>query len=246
MILDSFYLTKKNAEKKLAVLLDPDKVDFSTLELSAKTFELAGVGYLFVGGSLLEKDRTEALIRVLKTVCNIPIILFPGSVMQICPQADAILFLSLISGRNPDFLIGQQVIAAPMLESSDLEVIATGYMLIDSGKLTTALYMSGTMPIPANKPEIARCTALAGHYLGLQTFYLDAGSGADNPVPASIIQAVSGIPKPLIVGGGINSPAKANNAAKAGADIIVVGNALENNQYPDYLNSLIQAIHFTS
>lgn len=242
MILTSFSQTKKLGQKKLAVLLDPDKIDFLSLEETVKNFEKAGVSFLFVGGSLLEKNRTDALIQVLKYYCKIPVVLFPGSVMQICPQADAILFLSLISGRNPEFLIGQQVVAAPMLESTDLEVIGTGYMLIDSGRLTTALYMSGTMPIPANKPEIAKCTALAGHYLGLQAFYLDAGSGAENPVPSEIIQAVASIPKPIIVGGGINTPEKANLAAKSGADIVVVGNALEGNDNQDYLVSLIQAI----
>jgi len=244
MIVDSFYTAKKNTKKSLAVLLDPDKVDFSTLSTQCALFEASGVQYIFVGGSLLEKDRTLALVQQLKNVSSLPVILFPGSVMQICPLADAILFLSLISGRNPDLLIGQQVIAAPILESSGIEVIGTGYMLIDGGKATTALYMSGTFPLPADKPEIARATALAGHYLGMQLFYLDAGSGAESQVPTQVITAVASIGKPVIVGGGIHSPEKVHAAISAGADIVVIGNALENNGDPAYLQSLVQAIHY--
>ncbi len=164
-------------------------------------------------------------------------VLFPGNSLHIEPTADAILFLSLISGRNPEFLIGQHVIAAPLLRKSGLEVLPTGYMLVDSGAQTTVSYISGTMPLPADKPGVAACTAMAGEMLGLQLMYLDAGSGARRPVSPDMIAAVrSVVDVPIIVGGGINSGEKAYNALKAGADLIVVGNGIE--QDPDLLPQL--------
>jgi putative glycerol-1-phosphate prenyltransferase len=173
---------------------------------------------------------------------SIPTILFPGSPQQINSKADAILYLSLISGRNADLLIGQHVIAAPALKRSGLEVVPTGYMLIDGGAPTTASYISNTTPIPANKAEIAYCTAIAGELLGLKTIYMDAGSGARVPIAENMIEAVSqAIDIPLIVGGGMRSPEKAAANAGAGADIIVVGNALEKD--PALVAEMVKAVH---
>ena len=179
----------------------------------------------------------KELIAIIRAHTNTPIILFPGNPLHIEPSADAILFLSLISGRNPEFLIGQHVIAAPLLKKSGLEILPTGYMLVDSGTQTTVSYISGTMPLPHDKPGVAACTAMAGEMLGLQLMYLDAGSGARRPVSPEMIAAVcSAIELPIIVGGGINSGEKAYQALKAGADMIVVGNGIE--QDPDLLPQL--------
>lgn len=172
----------------------------------------------------------DQLIEAIHVHTTIPAILFPGSSLHIASSADAILLLSLISGRNPDLLIGQHVIAAPVLRKSGIEVLPTGYMLVESGKLTTVSYISNTLPIPHDKPGVAACTAMAGEMLGLGYMYLDAGSGAQQPVPAAMIAAVREVTEvPLIVGGGINSTDKAYAALEAGADVIVVGNGIEHN-----------------
>lgn len=219
---------KKRGEKKFVVLLDPDKLRLKKLE---QTLELAvecGIDYFFIGGSLVVNNMLDELLTGIRERCNIPMILFPGNSFQLSYRADAILFLSLISGRNPELLIGQHVISAPFLKMSPLEIISTGYMLIDGGVQTAVQYMSNTYPIPAAKDDIAVCTALAGELLGLKMIYMDAGSGALNPVPEPMIEAVSSaIQIPLIVGGGIRTPEKLEADMKAGADIIVVGNALE-------------------
>lgn len=227
-IYSSILSNKKSGKKQLAVLLDPDKLKRDAL---AKTVALANkseVDFIFVGGSLLVSQEFENTIIEIKKRTKIPVVIFPGSPLQISNQANAILFLSLISGRNADLLIGQQIVAAPYLKASSLEILPTGYMLIDSGKPTTAQYISNTLPIPADKPDIAACTALAGEMLGLKLIYLDGGSGAKNPVSAEMIRKVrQTISVPLIVGGGIKTPENAYAACKAGADIIVVGNAAE-------------------
>ena len=184
---------KNNSVKQFAVLVDPDKPDNSQIEAISKLSSDAGVDYFFVGGSLLSKNSLDNCIKILKANSSIPVIIFPGNNLQISSYADAILFLSLISGRNPDLLIGNHVIAAPYIKESGLEVIPTAYMLIDSGKPTSALYMSNTMPIPADKSDIAACTAMAGEMLGLKMIYLDAGSGAINPISAKMIESVRAI-----------------------------------------------------
>jgi len=221
---------RKIGHKSLAILLDPDKTtpeDARKLAIQARKHH---VDYLFVGGSLITNDQFSGLIAQLKKDCDIPVIIFPGSNLQICPEADGILLLSLISGRNPEYLIGQHVIAAPVLRQTDLAILPTGYILIDCGRPTTVSYISNTTPIPYDKPSIAACTALAGQMLGLKLIYLDGGSGALKPVSAEMISQVKATTKvPLIVGGGINSPEKARTTLEAGADIIVVGNALEEN-----------------
>lgn len=222
--------TPKNTtgRKAFAVLLDPDNLDENGCLDLIQRCNAHAVDYILVGGSLVTQTNQTALIRFIKNNTAIPVILFPSSSLHIDAQADAILFLSLISGRNPEFLIGQHVIAAPLLKASQLQVIPTGYILVDSGRQTTASYMSGTTPLPADKPNIAASTALAGELLGLQVIYLDAGSGALHPVSTDMIRAVrKTINIPLIVGGGINSTIKAHAALAAGADIIVVGNHIE-------------------
>jgi putative glycerol-1-phosphate prenyltransferase len=233
-------LQKVNTGKKLfAVLIDPDKYDSNKI---IEKIISAKADFIMVGGSLLTNGNFEKCIHSIKSKCNIPILIFPGNTLQISKNADAMLLLSLISGRNPDLLIGNHVIAAPQLKSSKLQLLPTGYMLIDSGKQTSALYMSNTNPIPYNKADIAMCTAMAGEMLGLKMIYMDAGSGADKPVSSSMIAEVKkAISIPLVVGGGINSEKKAKEACKAGADIIVVGNAIEKNS--SLIKKIANTIH---
>ena len=234
-------ILKKTGEgrKQLAVLIDPDKFESSAIIEIANS---AQVDYFFVGGSLLANGSIERCIKTIKKNSTIPVIIFPGSAMQICADADAILLISLISGRNPELLIGQHVIAAPYLKQSGLEILSTGYMLVDSGRATTASYISNSLPIPHDKSEIAACTAMAGEMLGMKLIYLDGGSGALKPVSEKMIKSVKENTKtPLIVGGGIRSVEQAVLSLSAGADVIVVGNALEND--PDLLFSIADAVH---
>ena len=217
--------------KSFAVLIDPDKVsdEHSLLQLIHLSVK-HGVDFFFVGGSLITDDGLDWVVRMLRAESSLPVILFPGSNLHIHQQAHAILFLSLISGRNPELLIGQHVVAAPILKKSRLEVISTGYMLVGSGIQTTAAYISNTLPIPNDKPSVAACTAMAGELLGLRLMYLDAGSGAPEPVSPKLIGAVRrSVEVPLIVGGGIRSGTAAKQALQAGADVVVVGNGIEKN-----------------
>ncbi|NNF01642.1 MAG: geranylgeranylglyceryl/heptaprenylglyceryl phosphate synthase [Bacteroidia bacterium] len=232
----------KQGNKQIAVLIDPDKTSDGQLdELIMRSIE-AKVDYLFVGGSLLSNSELPNVVKKLKSGCNIPVILFPGDNLHVDSNADALLFLSLISGRNADLLIGKHVSAAPMIREKKLEAIPTGYMLIESGTMTAALYMSNTHPIPHEKSEIASSTALAGEMLGLKMIFMDAGSGATKPVSSDMIKAVKEIITiPLIVGGGIRTAVKAIESCRAGADIIVVGNCIEDN--PDLINELSDAVH---
>jgi phosphoglycerol geranylgeranyltransferase len=219
---------KLHGEKKFVVLIDPDKLRLNKMDQVIELAIEANVDYFFIGGSLVVNDMLDAVLKSIKDKCKIPMVLFPGNSYQLSYKADAILFLSLISGRNADLLIGKHVITAPFLKMSPLEIISTGYMLIDGGINTTVQYMSNTVPIPSNKEDIAVCTAIAGELLGLKMIYMDAGSGAVRPVPTPMIEAVSSaINIPLIVGGGINTPKKIEENLKSGADIIVVGNAIE-------------------
>lgn len=229
---NTFYndLTSAKAinKKKFAVLLDPDKVRMKQFDKILQHATESGVDYFFIGGSLIVSDMLDSTLEKIKKVCHIPLVLFPGNSFQLSYKADALLFLSLISGRNPELLIGNHVVVAPYLKISPLEIVPTGYALIDGGVPTTVTYMSNTNPIPANKPDIAASTALAGQFLGLKTIFLDAGSGAQNPVSTDIIETVSHtIEIPLIVGGGIKSPEKVMANLKAGADLIVIGDILE-------------------
>ncbi len=220
----------RNGKKSVAVLIDPDKHTTEQLVEKIRHFEALDFDYYFVGGSLLYTNRFENTVKIIKQYSQKPCIIFPGSFEQVSPSADALLLLSLISGRNPEYLIGNHVLAAPKLKACDLEIISTGYLLIESGKLTTASYISHTVPIPYNKPEIAATTAYAGYLIGMKAMYLDGGSGAEFPVPQTIIKAVkTEVPLPLIVGGGMRSKKDIDRAFSAGADIVVIGNALEQN-----------------
>lgn len=233
---------KARGEKKFAILIDPDKVRLGNMDKVLQNAKDANVDYFFIGGSLVVNNMLDNCLTSIREKCNIPMILFPGNAFQLSYRADAILFLSLISGRNADLLIGHHVITAPYLKMSPLEILPTGYMLIDGGVPTTVSYISATHPIPANKTDIALCTALAGEMLGLKLMYMDAGSGATIPVSEEMIDAVSSATNvPLIVGGGIRTPEKALANAKAGADVIVVGNAIEKD--PSLVLEIAEAIH---
>lgn len=237
-ILRSYKLVGRKA---FAILLDPDKVEQGSLStLLLRTNEYP-VDFFLVGGSLVTNYVHQDVIAAIRQQSDTPVILFPGNPLHIDPSADAVLFLSLLSGRNAEFLIGQHVIAAPLLKRSGLEILPTGYMLVDSGTQTTVSYISGTTPLPYDKPDVAACTAMAGEMLGLQLIYLDAGSGARRPVPPRMIAAVRAVvDTPLVVGGGISSGEKAYEALKAGADLIVVGNGIE--QDPDLLPELVAVV----
>lgn len=232
---------KRDNQKSFAVLIDPDTLRQGHIDDVIAKAVSAGVDYFFVGGSLIVDDMMDAVLSEVRSKCDIPLILFPGNSFQISTKADAILYLSLISGRNADLLIGKHVIAAPFLKKSNLEILPTGYMLIDGGIETTVSYMSNTKPIPRDKNSIAVCTAIAGELLGMKMIYMDAGSGAKIPIAESMINKVSqSIDIPLIVGGGITTPEKALANVKAGADIIVVGNAIESD--PSLITELSIAI----
>ena len=231
-MLDRIYqslLTKKDkGQKSFAMLIDPDKVSPSKIDELTRLATEAQVDYLLVGGSLVISNKLDEVVQQIKKNCNIPVILFPGSPSQLSPFADALLYLSLISGRNPELLIGQHVISAPFVRQSKLEIISTGYMVIDGGAPTTVSYISNASPVPADKNEIAMCTAMAGEMLGMKIIYMDAGSGARRAISEMMIESVAKqINIPLVIGGGISEPEKAYLNCKAGADVIVIGNAIE-------------------
>jgi putative glycerol-1-phosphate prenyltransferase len=233
---------KKANSKEFSVLIDPDKICLKDVDKIVQLAEEASVDSFFIGGSLVVNDALDDIIMSIKKQCNTPVVLFPGSSRQLSYKADGLLFLSLISGRNPELLIGKHVETAPFLKISPIEIISTGYILVDGGVPTSVSYMSNTQPIPANKDSIAVCTAMAGEMLGLKLLYMDAGSGAANPISNSMIESVSmATDIPLIIGGGIRTPEKASENVKAGADIIVVGNAIEKD--PSLILELAAAVH---
>ncbi len=245
MIYTNLYQAKKRGEKQMAVLIDPDKTNRDAIITMAELAENGGVSYFLWGGSLVNETQAEYYLSLLKAHTDLPIILFPGSINQLSAQADALLFLLLISGRNAELLIGQHVLAAPRIKRLGLEVIPTSYLYIEGGRLSSVGYMSNTQPIPADKYGIAQATALAGKMLGHKLCYLDAGSGALNPVSTQMIEAVASeiTDLPLIVGGGIRTPEQAILALEAGADLIVVGNRLEED--PHFLPALSAVIKKT-
>jgi len=229
-IYSEFLKHKKQGKKSLAVLIDPDKTQ--ELDLQIDLTHKLGADYIFVGGSLTINNNLSLVISSIKKKSKLPVILFPGNNAQISSKADGILLLSLISGRNPEYLIGQHVTAAPMLDKANIEILPTGYMLIENGKSTSVEYISQTKPIPRDKADIALATAMAGEMLGLKNIYLEAGSGAKHPVPDKMIKTLSQKLKiPLIVGGGIRNKKQLKKAFKAGADIVVVGTAIEKNDF---------------
>jgi putative glycerol-1-phosphate prenyltransferase len=218
---------KDRSRKRVALLVDPDGYDNGSLEELIKMINQYPPDLLLVGGSILFKP-IDLTITALKLGTRLPVFIFPGNLYQLSDRADGILFLSLISGRNPEFLIGNHVLAAPHLGRSGIEVIPTGYMLIGDGKVSSVEYMSNTGPIPGDKADIAVATAMAGEMLGLKSLYLEAGSGATHIVEPGIIRAIrKNISLPLMVGGGIRSAENAKELFAAGADMIVVGNAVE-------------------
>ncbi|TAE44085.1 MAG: geranylgeranylglyceryl/heptaprenylglyceryl phosphate synthase [Cytophagia bacterium] len=238
-ILNNIYERKDKKLKSLALLIDPDKFDDVIFEKLNQKNAFQKADYIFVGGSLIQGVNLGETIAQIKTVCEKPIIIFPGSNMHIDSNADGILLLSLISGRNSDFLIGQHIVAAPILKKSKLEILATGYMLIEGGKPTTASYMSNTTPIPHDKPEVAACTAMAGEMLGLKLIYADTGSGANKSVSNKMIYMLKKtVNLPIIVGGGVRTAHQAQEIWEAGADVLVVGNAIEEN--PDFIDELFE------
>ncbi|MCD6064237.1 MAG: geranylgeranylglyceryl/heptaprenylglyceryl phosphate synthase, partial [Flavipsychrobacter sp.] len=205
-IYQDLLIRKQQGNSGFAVLVDPDKISPSDVKYLAELCNDAGVDYLLMGGSLLLSHELDACIQRFKAESQIPVILFPGSPAQVTPYADALLYLSLISGRNPELLIGQHVVSAPVVKASGLEVISTGYMVVDGGAATTVSYMSNSAPLPANKPEIALCTAWAGEMQGKHILYMDSGSGAKNPISEEMIQKVASHTQiPLFVGGGIKT-----------------------------------------
>lgn len=230
-IVNKIYQGKAEGKKFFTWLIDPDKYTNDGLMDSLSDINDGEIDFIFVGGSLMMADQLDDCLALIKSQTDIPVILFPGNSLQINEKADGLLFLSLISGRNPDLLIGRHVETAPILKQSYLEVLPTGYMLIDTGQATTASYISNTSPIPYQKDDIALSTALAGEMLGLQFIYLDGGSGAHSPINPSMINRVAdNVNIPVIVGGGISDVKSVDQAYEAGADMVVVGNAIEHDK----------------
>ncbi len=226
------------------ILIDPDKIDHAKLPSFVREATEAGADGFLVGGSLLLSNEIDKLLQLIKSNTSVPVVIFPGSLFQISSYADAILFLLLISGRNPDHLIGNQVTASPIIKKSGLEAISTGYMLIEGGKTTSAEFMSNTKPIPHNKPDIAVAHALAAEYIGIKMLYLDAGSGADYPVPDEMIQGIrKHCSLPIIVGGGIRTPDVAREKVKAGASFVVTGTVNEQNSHHSLVREFAEAVH---
>lgn len=226
------------------ILLDPDKLPEQKIQGFLNLCEKSEVDGFLVGGSLMLNGDFESFISRIKSLTNLPLIIFPGSINQVSSNADAILFLSVVSGRNPEHLIGKHVLAAPSIKKSGIEPISTAYILVDSGSTTTAVYMSGSLPIPRNKPEIAAATALASEYLGMKLIYLEAGSGAEQPVPDEMVKAVcEQCNVPVIVGGGIRDSATARKKVECGASIIVTGNFFEDENNWDLIKEFSNAVH---
>ena len=227
--LKNLQISKRQGEKRFAVLLDPDKTP-SGEELYnwLNEIEQSGATDILIGGSHLSKGNTKELVKNAKKQTSLPVVLFPGSPEQVTEHADVLLFLSLVSGRNADLLIGRHVEAAPLIMAMDIETVATAYLLVGDGPLTTAAYITQTLPIPAEKPELAVATASAAVLLGMQAVYLDAGSGAANSIPTEVVSAVSNaVEVPIIVGGGIRDFEGMERAWAAGADLVVLGTVLE-------------------
>ncbi len=243
-IYESLLATSKSKGAGYFVLIDPDKIASDKLPSFIEQATEAGVDAFLIGGSLIVDDSFERCIKTIKQHTKIPAVIFPGGVMQISPSADAILFLSIISGRNPQHLIGDQVLAAPIVKRIGLEAISTAYMLIESGRTTSAEFMSNTQPLPRHKPDIAVAHAMAAEILGFKMIYLEAGSGAEESVPEEMIGAIAKhCSVPLIVGGGLRTPDDARKKVRAGANFIVTGTVLENNGSANLIKEFASAIH---
>lgn len=244
-IVKKFQDLKINKQHAFALLVDPDSVSIGQIERLAMMAQESQAGFIFVGGSIMVGNKVRACVDHLRNDAGIPIVLFPGNPNQVVDNADGILFLSLISGRNPELLIGQHVIAAPHIIQSGLEAVSTGYMVVDGGIPTTVSYMSHSLPIPSDKPDVALCTAWAGQLQGKHVIYMDAGSGAKIPISEQMIARVAdNITLPLIIGGGIRTPEKVKANCEAGAQVIVVGNAIEKD--PGLLQELAAAVQMVN
>lgn len=240
MISASFPPAHLGQTQALALLIDPDKERLTQLERILTYDKNLHPDFFLIGGSLLWENRLNETLSFLRRHTDRPLVLFPGNMAQISPLADAVLFLSLISGRNPEFLIGQHVLAAPRVRAAGLKAVPTGYLLIEGGRQTAVHYLTQTQPLPRDKPELAAATALAGELLGQQLMYLEAGSGARQHVPEEMVKKVrETIRVPLIVGGGVREPETAKALWQSGANVVVVGSALEEN--PNLLPSFIAA-----
>lgn len=240
------YLLNRISEKGAAylILIDPDKISGEKLSEFVKRCESCGVDGFLVGGSLMMNGSLSNTISVIKNNTSIPAVIFPGGISQVSSNADAILFLSLVSGRNPEHLIGKQVMAAPMIKAYNLETIPTGYILVESGSVTTAEYVSGSKPVPRRKPEIAVATALAAQYLGMKMIYLEGGSGAQMSVPNEMISLVAkNLDIPVITGGGIRTAKDAREKVESGASIVVTGNYFEDEENWDKIKEFADAVH---
>ncbi len=234
------YSKISDSNKKFALLIDPENYDERDLMNIVDSANNNPVDFIMVGGSIISQSIDET-VKKIKENSKIPVLLFPGNLLQISTKADGILLLSMISGRNPDLLIGNHVLAAKMLKKSDMEIIPTGYILINGGNVSSVEYISNTKPIPAEKTELIVSTAIAGQLLGHKAIYLESGSGANNSLSANVINHVKeNLEIPLIVGGGLKTPRDIELASKSGADMVVVGNILEND--PGRIKSLIQAV----
>lgn len=226
--------------KQLAILVDPDRINREKIQYLSKIADKGLVDFFLLGGSIVS-EPIEPVVKMFKELTDVPVILFPGSVLQVTPLADAIFFLSLISGRNPEYLIGNHVTIAPFLKKSGIEVISTGYILVENGKTTSVEYISNSRPIPADKPDIILATAIAGEMLGNKLIYIEAGSGAVNSASVGTIQLLKkNLTVPLIVGGGIRTVQTAVELCSAGADILVLGSVMEND--PDIMVEMCEKI----
>jgi phosphoglycerol geranylgeranyltransferase len=237
---------RKNHGAGFLVLMDPDRSTPQKVSEQAKQCRDAGVDAILIGASIMMDGGFEETVESVKSAVDIPVIIFPGEKSQVTSKADAILFLSLLSGRNPEFIIGEQVRSAPLIKSLRLEAISTAYLLVESGKTTSVEFMSNTKPLPPDKPEIALAHAMTAEIFGMKLIYLEAGSGAVRPVPDEMIRVVSsGVNIPVIVGGGIRTPETVSAKAASGASFVVIGNHLEYSVNMSSLKALVNAAHRT-
>lgn len=241
----TFLNLKQSVEKYGAgfiVLIDPDKKNDEKIIELVENANINGADAIFVGGSIMMDSLYNERVNKIKTISNIPVILFPGGANQINKYFDAILFISLLSGRNPHYLIGEQVLAAPIIKDMGIETIPTGYLLVDGGSSTSVEYISGTKPLPPSRPDLLIGHALAAQFFGMKMIYLECGSGAKKRIPNETLKAVSDeIDINIIVGGGIRTPGDANQLVKSGASFVVIGSVLENSK--DLMNDFASAIH---
>lgn len=235
---------KKRFGAGFLVLIDPDRSSLETIIEQAKIYEETGVDAILIGTSLMMGNGFDTYVEAVRNIVNIPVIIFPGEKSQVTDKADAILFLSLLSGRNPDLIIGEQIKSAPLIKAIGLEAISTAYLLVDSGSITSVEFISNTKPIPSNKPEIAVAHAVTAEFFGMKLIYLEAGSGAEKPVPNEMISAVaSGVKIPVMVGGGIRNPETVAQKVASGASFVVIGNHLEQNADHSDLEAFVKAAH---